>query len=487
MAIMRLSLRSLFTNKIFLYLSSRYFVYALQFVTLLFLAEKMGPYYYGIWGFVLMILSYFATVNLGIANSLNVFLVQNKDDLNEQKQYVASSITATLGLVFIVVIVAVVYAVKPLQIFDKYHIGNYFYVICFIAALDYFNKLFSNIYRVKNRLFELSFFQSIIPILVFISVFFFRDHELLICLLVVYIFAECISTLVFVTRGAIPFGGRPSKERVNNILNKGFFLFLYNSCFELILVTTSTVISHNYTVEEYGLFSFSYNLGHSILLILETFTFIVFPKLVDKFYSSDISEIKQLIKTIRVNYVSLSFFLILLAIIFFPVLILLFPKFNGALIALNLTGLAIVLSSNAFGYNTFLIARNKERTIAWISLISLIVNILLAITIAWLGLAYYCVVISIMISYIVFSCLCAFYAKKEMGEKCNNPILILQEVFPLSIMIPYICAIFISLIGCKWFVLPLPIVLFVIMNRSSVVCIIRTMVKIKERPSIIDL
>ena len=77
---MNSSIKAIFTNKIIIYLLSRYGTYGLQFLVSLSIAAKLGPYYLGIYGFINLIVSYFGQINFGIPHSLNVLLVHHKSD-----------------------------------------------------------------------------------------------------------------------------------------------------------------------------------------------------------------------------------------------------------------------------------------------------------------------------------------------------------------------------------------------------------------------
>ena len=474
------------SNRVFLYLFTRYIVYAIQFISLLFLAVRLGPYYYGIWGFLLMLIGYFSIINWGIGNSLNVFLVQFKSDPIKSRDYISTAFVA-VGLQIVLVIgVACLYACNGFSVFDKYHVGNIFYIVCIIACLQYANSLCCNIYRVKNRLLELSIYQSAIPLSVFVCIFLSEGGDLLNYLLAAYLISHIFSFLFFLMRGEVTFNGHCSWNILKSIIGKGFFLFLYNSCFYLILTTTSFIISYFYSVEEYGMYSFSYNLGHAILLILEAFTFIIFPKLIDKFHTGSDLSIVQVLSTVRINYVVLSHGLMYVAIMLFPYLLYFFPKFNNALPALFLTSSAVLLSTNAFGYNTLLIARNKEKVVSIASVLSLFLNLILGILLASCRcLPYYCVVFSVMCSYFLFALLCGFFANKYLGRKCTI-INLIKELFPISLMIPYCSVIFITFYSVPQLSF-VPLLLFVLFNVSSLREIVHTFKNILINPNFINI
>lgn len=474
-----------FRNKIFLYLSTRYVVYGLQFVSLMLVATKMDPYEYGRWGFILMLISYFATINFGIANSVNVLMVQNKSDINKQKDIVASSIFSICLLVFGVFLIALIYSQFDYTLFTKYEIGLLFYVVCVIAAFEYINRLFSNIYRVNNRILELSIYQSSIPILIFVSVVLFSGYILFYALILSYLVSHLLSFSIFIFRKGIPFGGRVSKSGVLSILNKGLYLFLYNACFYLVLISVSFVISNYYSVEEYGLYTFSYNLGHAVLMILEAFAFLVFPKLLDRLYSDDLEIVNKTLCAIRDNYVCLSHGMMYLAMMFFPIFVSLFPKYRESLPALFITSSAVLLSTNSFGYNTLLIAKNKEKIASSISLFSLFCTISIAIIMAMNEVPYWAVPFAMMISYLLFALLCS-YASSSLLQKKKSFMSSIESIMPIKLIVPFTFALIIPIYG-SYFLSFLPFCFFVLLNTKTICNVWKTIGIVYNNSSFIDI
>lgn len=478
-------LTKLIGNKVLLYVSTRYAVYAMQFVLLIVIASQLGPYNYGIWGFCLMLLGYMRYLNFGIANSIDVLLVQSKNDESESRDYVASAIASVGILACIIVVICIIYTLFKIPLFEKYHIGKLFYILCLISLLFHINNVFGNIYRVYNRLLELSLFQSMVPIclLITVAIFYNNDH-LLYFLVGAYLVSHIISFGIFILRGGIPWRGRASIEKIRILLRKGFYLFLYNSCFYLILTTTSNIVSYYYTVEEYGYYTFSYSLGHSVLSLLQAFTYVIFPKVIDKFYSSDLDSIKDVLNSLRINYVSLSHGLMYIAFAVFPLFILFFPKYQDGLYALYITALAILLSTNSFGYNTLLIAQNKEKITAIISAVALCINVIVGISLSYIGVPFYCVIFCVMTSYLVFALLCAIKARKLLGMKSTISDIVIS-ICPLSLFVPYCVAIIIAILHLNYFSW-MPFTLFVVMNKQTIIKIYETLKRIIFNPNIID-
>lgn len=479
-------IKKLFKNKVVLYLVSRYFTYFAQFLSSIIIAVKLGPYYFGIWGFLLLLINYFRISNFGIANASNVLIVQHKDNEDQIKKIVTASLVSLGGLSFIIVLFAFYYYFFGIPFFDKYEVGVLFYVVCFIAILAHFNVLLMNIYRIKNRLFEVAFQQSAIPILIFTICFFLSDKVLLYSLLGVYVLGNILALSFFIIQKKIPFGGRFSFDYVKMIMNKGLFLFLYNICFYLIIVSIKTIVSMYYTVEEFGFFTFSYSLANSILLFLQAMAFIVIPKIIDKLKSNDSLRVKALINEIRQSYVSLGFGLAFLALIVFPFFLMLVPKYESALTVIQLSVLTVVLYTNSFGYNTFLMAQNKEKTIAKISSFSLFINVVLALCLVKiLHVSYEYVILATTVTYILYTFLCVHFGKKQLNLKegfYKN----FTDCFQLSLLIPYLIGIGVVLLK-EALLFPLPLIVYIVLNKQAIKAIWVKIKTIINKPNVIDL
>lgn len=163
-------IRKILSNRVLLYVSSRYFVYALQFLLLIVIATKLGVTNYGSWGFFLLLLSYCNIINFGIANSVSYFLIQNKNNELLTRYYASASYILIAVMVIISFLFFIISFYTAPTLFTKYHILDKIIFLSIIAAIQYVNTLFSNIYRVKNRLLELAIYQSSIPFCMLIAI-----------------------------------------------------------------------------------------------------------------------------------------------------------------------------------------------------------------------------------------------------------------------------------------------------------------------------
>src|SRR5690606_33849761 len=106
----------------------------------------------------------------------------------------------------------------------------------------------------------------VVPLLMLVAVLFFQGESLLKNLILCYVIGNICSAIYFILGKSLLNLQFPLKNDFNDIFKRGFFLFLYNVSFYLIILSLRSFISAFYTVEEFGLFAFAFTLGNSILL-----------------------------------------------------------------------------------------------------------------------------------------------------------------------------------------------------------------------------
>lgn len=145
--------------------------------------------------------------------------------------------------------------------------------------------------------------------------------------------------------------------------------------------------------------------------------------------------------------------------------------------------LAIIISTNSFGYNTLLVAKGREKISAFVSGISLVVNVVVCfILINIFHIPYYLTVIPIFIAYVTYSLLCSWYSHKLLYGVSRG---FFKSVFPRSMIIPYFSAVWFSLKGLNAF-LWVPLVLFLLFNRKVINEILITIKMFLRSPQIIN-
>ena len=482
-----MNIKSILKNKILIYLGSRYVTYFLNFVTSMVIAAELGPYYMGIWGFILLLLNYFQKFHFGITNSFNVLYVQHRDNKEESDNYIANTMVLVSFLAILVVVFYLYTQIVGIGVFEKYNADKYIIWVCLIAIFQYFVQFFVSLLRVKNKLNSVTFCQSIIIVLNFLCIFFFRDEELILWLVAGYVVGNILCILVTIFSRTLPDFRytKISSIYLGEILKKGLFLFLYNSCFYFIIISIRTIISKNYSVEEFGIFTFSFSLAHAALMTLEALTFVVFPKVIGKLSSPNPDEIKSTIHILRTSYITTSHFLIYLVLPLFPLVLYFMPKYTGGLTSMNLIALTVLMQTSSSGFEELLVARNREKTISMISTFALILNIGIALVfVHYFNVGFSYVIIATTITYFMYTLIISI-----IGFGCLSHISVKQFVkiyFPLRLFIPYVIALVLSIIQYQKLMF-LPVVLFVIFNWKTSGEVIGIMKKLIVKPEVVNL
>ena len=480
-------LLSILRNKVVFYLSTRYLTYALQFLTSLVIAAKLGPFYFGVWGFILLLLQYFQQCHFGIYNSFNVLYVQYREDETRCKSYIANSILLESYLALLVIVVFCIYFICGDNYFEKYNADKYFIWVCVIAILQYFQGLIINIFRVKNLLNYVSICQSAIVVFNFLCIFFFNGETLIRMLLAGYIFGNVLAIVLAWASGILRVQGSIiSKVYQIEILKKGLYLFLYNTCFYFIIISIRTIISTNYKVEEFGQFTFSFSLAYAVMLLLESLTFIVFPKVIGKLSSCNNDVVFMTIHEYRTIYQTSAHGLIYFALCFFPLLISFFPKYDVALTSMNLVALTVLMDTSRSGYAELLVARNKERQLAIVTIMALILNCILSlIEVKIFNVKFSYVILASLVTYYFLAIAIVIKGRKET-ENSVNILSVIVDVFPMRLLIPYLCALFLAV--CEIYnIIFLPLLLFLIMNYKESKYLLTLSKRILLNPKIVNL
>lgn len=483
-----MKIQHLLSNKVVLYLVTRYITYGLQFITSILLASKLGPEHFGQWSFILLIITIFNIIDFGISNSVSVLLVQNRNNTDIVKKYMGSAILINGIISIIVVSVCFIAYYCEVKLLLKYNVQEYLPLVCFIIVASYFNKSLSSIYRVYNKLFEVAFYQSVIPIMLFLGILLFSPINDLWILVCIYVVGNFLSILLFLTRSNLLWNIQFSKRFTGILFEKGFWLFFYNSSFYLIFYISSFIVSISYTVGIYGKFNFVHTLSNAVILLIDAFSFIIFPKVIDKLKSSDMALCRSNIYKIRVNYTTMVCLMIYGALPLFRLVFHIAPQYSDTNNALCVSALSLIPYAFCFGINSFLIAQNKELKLATISFVCLILNtILVSIFVFVLDVNYCLIFISILLSYALYTLLCT-KAMLSLLEEPTGFSYVLRTAFPVRSVIPFCIAIAITLYSCCdiiWLIIPF--VCFVTMNYKRITIVFNSIVKIINKPTIVDL
>ncbi|MFW6130235.1 MAG: lipopolysaccharide biosynthesis protein [Atribacterota bacterium] len=480
----------LLKGKVSIFLINRYLTYFLKFVKTFAIAAVLGPYYFGIWGFITLILQYLSYSNIGLQYSLNVLLSTSEKGNSKNASIIVSSsmiITAFIG--FLLLILGIAPFIFGFKIFPKYSFSNYVILVAVIAILRNFNQLFINLYRSYGYLYKISISQFLLEAALLPFVFIYKGEGLINILLWVRIIVYIFSLILFGFNSPVKFSIQIAWEKIILILKRGFNLLVYNASFYLIMVSSRTIISSDYEVQKMGYYSFANNIAYAALMGLGAIAWILFPKMLYKTRSAvPNNKAYDLVSKLMSLYVTFNFLLVFTVITVFPLFIQFLDRYKEVMPTFVFLMLAQGVFSYCFGYSGLAISRKHEIKLATIGFITIIINVLIALffsRILHLDYSYIAFGTLLSSSFYVIILLKTVYNILGLGDK-KNIIKIINEVFSLKIFIPF----FIVLVGNftvynNYFNIT-ALILFLVLNLSKLLNVIDRGKVIFTDPSIIN-
>lgn len=474
-------------NKVLHYVFSRYATYFLQFINSLFIAVYLGPYYLGIWGFITLIIQYLNQINLGISHSVNAIIAINKNREWYVKNVIGTSLTMLLALSFSVILFFTANEAFHLNIGSKYNFSTYAPIVASIGILGYFNSLLSSVFRVYGKVIEIAINQSAFPVLMLLAILLFKGEELIWALVGANLLAFFLSLCLYLFKSPVKLKPLFIARLFKTIQIKGWHLFVYNTSFYLIIISTRSFVSAYYSIEEFGYFTFAFSLANVVLLLLESFSFLIYPKLINRLASSSIEKITELLNMVRDMYITTSHLLIHMSILFFPLFLLFFPQYSQSANAFKLIALTVVLYTNSFGYSGLLISKGFEKKLGLLAFFALSINISISlILIKFVHLSFDNVIFATMITYFVYV---FFLGKLGRNKLClsSSIKLVLKDIFPMRLLIPYLLSLILIFIDSYAYYFIFPFLFFVILNLRSISKIKLSIDKIISNPNFINI
>ena len=411
----------LIKGKVFSFIFFRYLGYGIQFVNSLLIAKFLGPFYFGIYGFSTLMLQYINYSHLGIPYSFNVELSKNikKIDDNE-KRLLGNSMLMLFLIALILLFIVVVISNVHIDLFEKYRFNNYIFIIIFIVIFDLLCQLFINLYRAFHYFKKISFYQITPQFLVLISISFFynNNEKLLLAVFLSQLIGLIISFIVFnINKPLIPIWNINLQKGIRLII-RGISLLMYNFMFSLILISSRTMISIFYSVEDMGSYSLINSLSNAIGMLLGSISFIFFSKMISRLKSDVPNEnVKEFIEKVNYWYFLSTSFVIFLAISIVPTFSFFFPEYSNAIVPFSFLLLTQLVISYLFGYAEFLIARGREQRLIFLAIISIFINVGGIFILYKIGLTYKYIPLVTLLAIGVYVVLARHYASRLMdGE-----------------------------------------------------------------------
>ena len=366
-----------FGKKELIFTLGRYIVYFFQIIKGFLLAKILGPELFGLFGIFMLVHQYLVYSNFGIQYALNVKLSVSNDNVSSFSSSVKSIIDSSFSLsvissVFLIIAsIILIYINIDLNIVvPKLHliIG-----LLVITILFHFQEVFLNVFRIQKKFYVILFTEILISISAIIVIPFFNGLELLYAVIISWFFALILSLSIFKLnyKKTINWDTRMVKP----LLLVGVPFLLYNFSFNLISMASRSFVALNFQISEMGIYTFAVSLTTAIMLVFNSISWIIFPRLITQLSDNTLSSKEQetLLFGLTRKTLAVLFILIISSIIFLPLIFYFLPDYS---ISFNIVVVLLInqiVINSAFALVSYLVGRDMFKALISSSIISLII------------------------------------------------------------------------------------------------------------------
>jgi O-antigen/teichoic acid export membrane protein len=420
----------------------RYVVYALQISKGFALAFLLGPFFFGVYGYIMLYQQYLVYSNLGIQYALNAELSIN-GDINLIKDKItnsAFSLTAFIALGLFILSLGIYYF--KIDIFPYKDSYKYTFVLLLLACLGHFQEIFINVFRINKNLLPIIFSDLFVAAATFFVIPFFKGINLINAVLWSWILSLAVSMIIYKTlyKKKVSFEGQYIKTLINSGIPLILFVFSYN----LMGLLIRTLISIFYDTATMGYFSFTNSLTSAIMLSFNSITWLMYPSLIAKLGDIELkgSELQKYLIEFSKKLVLIVFIIICVAIIAMPLLFIFLPKYLPVKGALSILLLNQVVFNAGFAYVSLAIGRKIHYQIAYISFISVGFCFLFGLLFSYYHLSIVWLAIANLIGSLVFLNIFIYFVATKFGLSYKLLLTSFDPLIQVVIFLSCIAAIF---------------------------------------------
>lgn len=458
-------MRTVSTRELFHFTAGRYLVYSLQLIRGVLIAGALGPYYLGIWGFLMLVQQYLSYSSLGLQYAVNVELSTGSQTDDERKSLIIGGSFATVTVISGVLLVAGIgIPLLTPALFSKYEFTTFVFAISLLTILSNYQQLFINCFRVYGRLNLIILTEIFAAAVLLLLPLLFKQQQLLTALLIGLVLTQITTLSVFSLKSNFPFQFtlRPSLR----LIALGLPLLVYNVTFYLITDTGRIAVSALFPVEVMGYYSLANTITNATLLGLSSVAWVVFPNLLARLQYGESKEVvESTLHMMNDLYIPSVFLLVFSAILLSPILFVLLPQYEPTKSTLAILLLAQAILSISFAFNSLAIARNKQMMVAGVSIVAIIVVAILCLVVGFLGLDFVWISLAVLVGSAVFAVAQTAVAI-HLLEGHANRLKLVRGAFGILDMMAVFCFVFGSLQNqMLWWLVGFGI--FLISNRAK--------------------
>jgi O-antigen/teichoic acid export membrane protein len=474
-------IKQLLRSKITGFILTKYLAFGIQLVNTVLIAKYLGPYYFGLFGFAIMLLQYSSYLNLGVQYSYSFLYA----DVASIKNGSRTKITETsISIILAVCLSLILFYLLTFtyDFFPKYRFHQYYWVVVLIAVAQLLNNLFVNIFRIYGKTSEINLFFLFVPLFQLLVTLLFRESSLFFALLYATLGANILSCIIFcvnfpkeIRNIRIPRFGMSSL-----LLKRGIFLLFYNLTFYGILLTARTIVSEIFPVDQFGLFNFANSVSNAVFLLLGSLNFLFYPKLINLISTkNDKEELILFVEKIRRFYLTLTLLIVFFSLISLPVLFFFLPKYTDALAVLQILLLAQLIINNSFGYSTLLLQKGKEILMTLMAVIAIAIIVVVSL----IGIWYFqqpmeFVAVSVVLGVLAYNFM-VVYAGNKITDQFPTFWHMVRELYKFDFFAPVLLYVVLAVANREFNYINAPIALgvYVFLNFKSLKQIIRKSVE----------
>jgi len=345
------------------------------FLSFIFIARSLSENDYGIYIYIIMIISLLPLLQLGSFHGTSILLpkhIANPNE-NEVELFVYSNIISHI-IQFGAVFTLFLFDIDLNRLIILVIGANFFFSLYTQNALGYLN---SNLEFQKANIIK-AIEQLLKPSLVFVLFYFFRKIETIFIAQLIATFFILLISLYIVPLKKTSFDFRIFREKVATIYKIGFFVYLVWAIDIVFRTADRWIISEFYSLGELARYGFTSNLALNIWLIALIFC-APYSQVVFKLVAEDkYNDVKKVIIRTNNKLYLFTFVISLITIISYPFLLeLVIKKYYGT----ELLFFTLVLSSLFLSFNTmyiyYMISNNAHFILLKYQLLTLTINIFL--------------------------------------------------------------------------------------------------------------
>jgi O-antigen/teichoic acid export membrane protein len=450
------------------YMGIRYIAYVLQFVNSILIAKYLGVFYFGIYSFLLLVNLYINYAGMTPVYSLNAILSARKNSTHLPRIIWGNSLLLSLLIIAVISISILGTSFVYPDLFNKYFFSEYVIYIVSIFALNTLNNLFINLYRTYGKLQKINFYQIIVPVAQTIVLFFAKEKNLLALLLLATVVANLMALIIFIIKSPLGSVLNYNKRVSQSLFVRGIHLLLYNVSFYLILLSSRTVVSIFFEAKELGFYTLAINLSFALFMIINSFSFILYPKLLNKFYTNSLEESRTLLNEIRSIYVTGCYILTYAGFFIVPALMYFLPQFGSSFLPFKILLLAQLIMNANLAYSVILIAKKKEKIMSLVALVTIAIVISISLLFIVANLDFYSVAIAVAVGFLFYCAGITYQALQFMKERISFKEVFI-ELFPYYFLIPMIVLLLSVVFNDNYFMPSLSLCLFIILNWKRII------------------